>query len=56
VSIIYLLPGYNKHGKFNKILLKTVILLSAAITSGQGDTSIAKSLDINLQVVIRGQL
>jgi len=33
---------------------KAVILLSAATTSGQGDTSIAKSIDINSQVVTRG--
>jgi len=33
---------------------KAVILLSAAIISGWGDTSIAKSLDANSQVVIRG--
>jgi len=54
VSIIYLLFSYNKHGKFNKILLKVVILLLAAIISKWGDTSIAKSLDADLQVVIRG--
>jgi len=36
--------------------LKIVILLSAATISGQGDTSIAESLDTNLQVVTRGQL
>jgi len=35
---------------------KAAILLSAAITSRQGDTSIAKSLDTNLQPIIRGQL
>jgi len=50
----YLLSSYNKHGKFNKMLFKAVILLLAAIISGQGDTSIAKSLDANLQVVIKG--
>jgi len=48
VSIIYLLPGYNKHGKFDKMLLKIAILLSAAIISRQGDTSIVKSLDADL--------
>jgi len=56
MSVIYLLPSYNKHGKFNKMPLKAVILLSAAIISGRGDTSIAESLDIDSQVVIRGQL
>jgi len=43
--MIYLLPSYNKHRKFDKMLPKVVILSSAATTSGQGDTSIAKSLD-----------
>jgi len=43
----YLLPSYNKHGKFNKMPLKAAILLLAAIISGQGNTSIAESLDIN---------
>jgi len=38
------------------MLPKVVILLSAAIISGQADTSIAKSLDINLQPITRGQL
>jgi len=47
------LPSYNKHGKFDKMPLKAVILLSAATTSGQSNTSIAKSLDANSQVVIR---
>jgi len=36
--------------------LKAVILLSAAIISGRGDTSIAKSSDTNSQVVTRSQL
>jgi len=36
------------------MLPKAATLLSVAIISGQGNTSIAKSLDINLQVVIRG--
>jgi len=36
--------------------LKVVILLSAATTSGQGNTSIAESLDTDSQVVTRGQL
>jgi len=38
------------------MLSKVVILSSAAIISGQGDTNIAKSLDADSQVVIRGQL
>ena len=54
--MIYLLLSYNKHGKFDKILLKIVILLSAAITSGQSNTSIAESLDTNSQPITRGQL
>jgi len=54
--VIYLLPSYNKHGKFDKIPLKVVTSSLAAIISGQGDTSIAKSLDTDLQVVTRGQL
>jgi len=52
--MIYLLPSYNKHGKFNKMLFKVVILSSAATISRWGDTSIAESLDANLQVVTRG--
>jgi len=36
------------------MLPKAVILLSAATTSRQGDTSIAKSLDADSQVVIKG--
>jgi len=56
VSIIYSLPGYNKYGKFNKMLPKVVILSSAAIISRRGDTSIAKSLDTDLQLITRGQL
>jgi len=36
--------------------LKVVISLSAVIISGQGDTSIAKSLNADSQVVTRGQL
>jgi len=54
--MIYLLPGYNKHGKIDKIPLKAVILSLAATTSGWGDTSIAESSDADLQVVTRGQL
>jgi len=38
------------------MLPKAVISSSAAIISGQGDTSMAKSLDTDSQVVIRGQL
>jgi len=38
------------------MLPKVVILLSAATISRWGDTSIAESLDINLQPIIRGQL
>jgi len=33
---------------------KVVILLSAAIISGQGDTSMAESLDTNSQPITRG--
>jgi len=50
----YSLPGYNKHGKFNKMLPKAAILSSAATISGQGDTSIAKSLDADSQLIIKG--
>ena len=53
MSVIYSLPSYNKYGKFNKILPKTAILLSAMIF-GRGNTSIAKSSDTDSQVVIRG--
>jgi len=35
---------------------KAVISLLTAIISGRGDTSIAKSLDTDSQVVTRGQL
>jgi len=38
------------------MLLKVVISLSAATISRRGDTSIAKSLDADLQVVTRDQL
>jgi len=48
VSIIYLLPSYNKHRKFDKMPPKVAILLSAVIISRRGDTSIAESLDANL--------
>jgi len=33
---------------------KAVILLSAAITSGRGDTSMAESLDADSQLITRG--
>jgi len=56
VSITHSLLGYNKHGKFNKMLPKAAILSLAATTSGQGDTSIAESLDTDLQPITRGQL
>jgi len=52
--VIYLLLSYNKHGKFDKMLFKVVILLSVVTISGWGDTSIAKSLNADSQVVIRG--
>jgi len=35
---------------------KVVQLLLVAMTLGQRDTSMAKSLDVDLQVVMRGQL
>jgi len=54
--MIYSLPSYNKHGKFDKMLPKVVISLLAAIISRQGDTSIAESLDTNSQLITRGQL
>jgi len=54
--MIYLLPSYNKHGKFNKMLPKVVISLLIAIISRQRDTSIAKSLDVDSQPIIKGQL
>jgi len=56
VSIIYLLLSYNKHRKFNKIPLKAAILSLVATISRQGDTSIAESLDADLQLITRGQL
>jgi len=46
--MIYLLSSYNKHGKFNKMPFKVAILLLAAMIFRRGDTSIAKSLNINL--------
>jgi len=38
------------------MLSKVVVLSSVAIISGKGDTSMVESLDVDLQVVIRGQL
>jgi len=35
---------------------KAVILSSVVTTSGQGDTSIAKSLNTDSQLITRGQL
>ena len=52
----YSLPNYNKHEKFDKMPLKAVVLLLAATTLGQRDTSMAESSDADSQVVIRGQL
>jgi len=51
--MIYLLPSYNKHEKINKMLLKAAILSSVAIIFGWADTSVAESLDINLQLITR---
>jgi len=48
MSVIYLLPSYNKHGKFNKMPPKAVQLSLVATISGRGDTSMAESLDVNL--------
>jgi len=56
VSIIYSLPGYDKHGEIDKMPPKAAILSSVAMISGQGDTSIAESLDTDLQPITRGQL
>jgi len=56
VSITYLLPSYNKYKKFDKMPPKAAILLSVVMTSGWADTSIAESLDADLQPIIRGQL
>jgi len=54
VSITYSLPSYNKHEKIDKMPPKAAILSSVVITSGRADTSIAKSLDINSQLITRG--
>jgi len=56
VSITYLLLSYNKHGKIDKIPPKVAISSSVATTSGQRDTSMAESLDTDLQPIIKGQL
>jgi len=45
VSVIHSLLSYNKHGKFDKMPPKAAQLSSAATTLGQGDTSMAESLD-----------
>ena len=54
--IIYLLLSYNKHKEIDKMPPKAVILSSAATISGRGNTSMAESLDTNLQPITRGQL
>jgi len=46
--MIYSLSSYNKHGKFDKMPPKVAQLLLVATTSGQGDTNIAESLDVDL--------
>ena len=43
-----------RHEEFNKMPPKVAVLLLAAMISGRGDTSIVESLDVDLQVVIRG--
>ena len=53
MSVIYSLPGHDKHGKFDKMLFKAA-QSSAATTLGWGDTSMAESLDVDLQVVTWG--
>jgi len=50
------LPSHNKHGKFDKMPPKAVILLLAATISRQADTSIAESLDTDSQLIIKRQL
>jgi len=54
--VTYLLLSYNKHRKFDKMPPKVVTLSSAVTTSGRGDTSIAKSLDTDSQLITRRQL
>ena len=56
MSIIYSLLSYNKHRKFNKMLFKAAQSSLVATILGRGDISIVESLDINSQVVTRGQL
>jgi len=56
VFVTYLLPSYNKYRKSDKMPPKVVILLLAVTISGQGDTSIAESLNIDSQLITRGQL
>jgi len=48
MSVIYLLPNYNKHGKFNKMPPKAAQLSSVVIILGWGNTSIVESLDVDL--------
>jgi len=43
--MIYSLPNHSKHGKINKMPPKAATLSSAVTISGQGDTSIAESLN-----------
>jgi len=50
----YLLSSYNKYKEFNKMPPKATILLSAATISRQRDTSMAESLDADLQPITRG--
>jgi len=54
--MIYLLLSHGKHGKIDKMPPKAAISSSAATISGRGDTSIAESLDTDLQLITRGQL
>ena len=48
MSVIYLLLNHNKYNKFDIMPPKAVVLSSAAIISGRGDTSMVESLNINL--------
>jgi len=54
--MIYLLLSHDKHRKINKMLPKAATSSLAATISRQADTSIAKSLDTNSQLITRGQL
>jgi len=56
VSVIYSLLSYDKYEKFDKMPPKAVISSLVVIISGWADTSIAESLDADLQLIIRGQL